>query len=200
MHQVETITLLTSHSPSCMEDWQVKTHYSFNCATGAFIGEIRELGGKIAEDSVQFVSTFKANHMRNSFKCFAVKCSGDEMGGSPTKPMKLFISWICFTFSLPFSFFFFNTVETHYYSCGLHNAPLIEKSPGRWNINVDKTNKKLPARKILFNKYLCEVLSFLEHRWCWEFLLFIIKNDEKKRYCSLNPSKPKKNLCFTEKE
>lgn len=46
MHQVETITLLTSHSPSCMEDWQVKTHYSFNCATGAFTGEISELGGK----------------------------------------------------------------------------------------------------------------------------------------------------------
>lgn len=52
-------------------------------------------------------------------------------------------------------------VKKQYYFCGLHNATLIEKSPGRWNFNVDKTNKKLTVRKIL-HKYLCEVLSFLE--------------------------------------
>lgn len=53
-------------------------------------------------------------------------------------------------------------VENQYYLCGLHNATLVEKLPGRWNFNVDKTNKEWTARKILFTKYFCEVLSFLE--------------------------------------
>lgn len=82
-----------------------------------------------------------------------------KIGESPTKSVKFASVEYALVTSLPF--FFFSMVKKQYYFCGLHNATLIEKSPGRWNFNVDKTNKKLTVRKIL-HKYLCEVLSFLE--------------------------------------
>lgn len=44
MHQVETMILLPSHSQ--LHEEELRNHYLFNCATGAFTGEIREPGGK----------------------------------------------------------------------------------------------------------------------------------------------------------
>lgn len=107
--------------------------------------------------------------MKNSFKHYGVKCSGDENERISYKINEALHQLNMFW--LPLYFFFLNTVESQYYLCGRQRIILIEKSP------ADE-----------FYMWIKPTQS--EHRLCWAFLLFIIKGDEKKRHCFVNALKP----------
>lgn len=115
--------------------------------------------------------------MKNSFKHYGVKCSGDENKGISYKINEA-LHWLNM-FWLPLFFFFM--VESQYYLCGQQWITFIEKSP------ADE-----------FLMWIKPIKS--EHRLCWAFLLFIIKEDEKKRHCFVNALKPppQKSLWPTE--
>lgn len=65
--------------------------------------------------------------MKNSFKHYGVKCSGDENERISYKINEALHQLNMFW--LPLYFFFLNTVESQYYLCGRQRIILIEKSP-----------------------------------------------------------------------